>query len=348
MFEFDTVAGSLTAVADLTDINKPTQTVDWSPTGSCIAIGTNTPNDNEFRVYFFDQETEEVAVVSEFDRGSSTVRAVRWSRTTDSLAVGGDDNIIYVYRSVFTGSDPSDPDGPGAVDRCFVWTDICVVLNNNITLNGRCILFSGSSSIDGRGHCLTLTSDSRIFVDNDSTLLMENLTIKGVNNRIIGSFDNSSTYSLKDVEWYLDGNYTFTKGHFDVISDFHVIGNGQTFAYQSEVASKIEECGRMILGEGLTFSYDPVTASLDLLQLTADTSELILHGATLHSTSTGLQLFKGKLIVDRQSFISSEGTVESEAITFGDGINSSNDLCIEIFPGATLDVIDGCVVYNDA
>jgi len=348
VIEFDPVAKSLTIVADLTNINKTTQTVNWNSAGSCIAIGTETPNNNEFRVYFFDQEAETTKVISEFDQGNDTVRAVRWSRTADSIAVGGDDNIIYIYNSMFSEGDTSDPDGPGAIDRCFVWNDICVVLNHNITLNDRCILFSGCSSIDGRGHCLTLTPDSRIFVDTDSTLLMENLTIKGVNNRIIGAFDDSSTYSFKDVEWYLDGDYTFTKGHFDVVSDFHVIGEGQIFGYQSEVASTIDDCGRMILDKGLTFSYDPVTASRNLLQLTADTSELILHGATLYSTSTGLQLLKGKLIVDRQSFISNEGTVESEAIVFGDGINGSNNLCVEIFPAATLDVVDGCVVYNDA
>lgn len=349
IYNVDVYSGSTTLLNQIAGINATTQTLDWAPSGRCLALGTSAPNTNEFRIYSFDTNTFKSVFSSGYDRGSDSVTAVRWSRTTNSLAVGGFDNIIYIYKNAFAPSvNPSDINGTGALNRCFTWSDVGVVLNNDIVLNGYCILFSGNSYIDGKDHCLWMTPDSRIFLDKKATLLMKNLTIKGIKNNIIGAFDDLSTFSLNNVEWSLDGNYTFTKGRLDVVGDFIVSGSGNTFSYKSQATSKIYEHGNMIVDKDAIFSYEPVTANRDLIQLTNSSSELTLRGATLHSTTTGIRLTKGIVTVDYKSTIASDGQIESTGISFGNGTQSANNVKIQILPAATMDIVGGCVVYNDA
>ena len=343
VLEFDPDAGTLTVVSEVTNLNKTTLTLDWTPSGNCIGIGTDSPNDDEIRSIYFNEVDQSVTQVSAFDTGSS-VRAVRWSRETNSVAIGGDDNIIYIYTQVFAGANPDDPDGPGAVSRCFTWSDICVSLNNNLSLNERCILFSGQCSFDGRGHTLTVTPGARIFVDTNSSLCLTNLTIEGVADRNIGFFDSTSTITLQNVNFILDNDYTVTKGHFDIFSDFNVQGNGHKFTYQSEVPTTIQDYGRMILDHNTTFSYDPVVANTNLLQLTTKNSQFVLRNSTLHASSN-MQLLTGRFITERRSSLT---TGSDSSVIFGDGVSSSNNLWIEIAAGATLDLVDGCVIYNDA
>ena len=104
----------------------------------------------------------------------------------------------------------------------------------------------------------------------------------------------------------------------------------------------------MIVDKDAIFSYEPVTANRDLIQLTNSSSELTLRGATLHSTTTGIRLTKGIVTVDYKSTIASDGQVESNGISFGNGTQSVNNVKIQILPAATMDIVGGCVVYNDA
>ena len=178
--------------------------------------------------------------------------------------------------------------------------------------------------------------------------MMKDLAIKGVYDSVIEAYDNSSTFSFSNAPWFLDGNYTFTKGRFDVIDDFVISGSGYTFSYQSQGISKIyDKGGNMIIDEGVVFSYEPVTANNNLIQLTAPAAQLTLRGSTLRSATIGLQLTMGTLLVDRTSNLINDSFVLGQEINFGDGLNSSNNLTIEILPAATLNVLSGCVTTND-
>ena len=55
----------------------------------------------------------------------------------------------------------------------------------------------------------------------------------------------------------------------------------------------------------------------------------------------------GTLLVDRTSNLINDSFVLGQEINFGDGLNSSNNLTIEILPAATLNVLSGCVTTND-
>jgi len=230
---------------------------------------------------------------------------------------------------------------------CYTYADLNLCLNCNVKLNDECLLFEGDSVINGRGNNLTLFDNAQITVAQNSTLLLKNITIKGINGTNINLLDSTSTMSLLNCTWILDDDYTFTMGHFDVVKDWHIKGKNQTFAYQSPEQSTIQECGRMIVDYKVTFSYDPITTDNDLLSLTNDTSQLILRGATLSSTATGLQLTKGKLLIERKSYVDSQATNVNEAISFGDGVSSTNNLNIQFFPGAVLQLTNGFLVDNN-
>lgn len=235
----------------------------------------------------------------------------------------------------------------GAVDCAGIFSNIDVCLNCNAKLQAT-LTFTGDSTLSGGGHCLTLSPDGEIEVGANSTLLIKDITIKDVAIDNIKCLDSSATISLKNVTWVLSDDYDFDTGHFDVISDFFVSGQGFSFAYKSDVVSTIGECGHMIINQDVILSYDPSIASGGLLQLTEATSQLELRSATLSSTSTGLQLTKGNFIVKGKSFITSTAAFESEAIQFGDGISSANNLTVQILPGAQLEIADGIVIQNDA
>lgn len=133
------------------------------------------------------------------------------------------------------------------------WGNLSVCLSCNILLKDVLITFSGNSMINGRNHCLTFDETSGIAVGPASTLLLKNIVIKGVKEGNIACLDHLSTISLKNVTYILDDDYTFSKGHFDVISNFNVIGDGFEFCYETPVESTIGECGQMILDSGVRF-----------------------------------------------------------------------------------------------
>jgi len=65
----------------------------------------------------------------------------------------------------------------------------------------------------------------------------------------------------------------------------------------------------------------------------------------MFSTSTGLRLTKGSLYIKSQTSIFSESNKLSEAISFGDGVNATNNLNIYIIDTGTLNIF-GYIIDN--
>src|SRR5581483_1107251 len=217
---------------------------------------------------------------------------------------------------------------------CATWSNLNVFLNNNLELSNVCLTFTGNSLIDGHGHCLTIDSTSTIIIGSNSSLALKNLIIVDVHDNIIQCADNTSTITFKNTQLELESNYSFTLGHFDIFGDLTIVGDGLTFAYQSPVASTIQSEARLILDHGLTFSYAPASSSQTLLSFVDSTAQLLLKGATLFATTTGMQLTKGKVVIDSNSFLSCDGTSGNQAILFGDGLSSANNITMQWLPAA--------------
>jgi hypothetical protein len=98
------------------------------------------------------------------------------------------------------------------------------------------------------------------------------------------------------------------------------------------------------------FYYAPIVANRDLLSMQDISSELYLNGCALATSSTGMRLTKGTLTVDSSNILIDvlfgTPTSLSESICFGDGI-ASDDLAINILPGAQLDLVNGILDYQN-
>jgi hypothetical protein len=228
---------------------------------------------------------------------------------------------------------------------CFTWDTVKVSLNCDMKMQNSCIKFSGLCTFNGGGNVLTLDSTSTIIIASGSSLMFKNITINGVSGTQLTAVDGTSTFSFQNVILELDGNYSFTVGKFDVVQNLEIAGNGFVFAYRTDQVSTVSSTGRLILDEGVTFSYDPRSSSKSLLRFSDVSAEFVLNSATLYSTTTGMSLTKGYMMVDGSSFLAAEGNTAATGITFGDGANAINNFCIEVMPAASLNILRGLVSY---
>jgi len=228
----------------------------------------------------------------------------------------------------------------------FTFDNLTMILHSDIFIQNCKIKFSGNSSINGNGKTITLLSTATIAIDSNTTLALQNVVIELTNEDHIKCTDNTSNLQLKNITWVQANNYTLPTGTLDITENFEILGPDTTFSYQSTTTSFIKENGKLILGNNVTFDYNPSISNNQLLNLTDNTSQIILNGATLHG-SYGLELTKGILELQRNATLSSDGTTENESIIFGDGSDSSNNLTIKMRPGNRLNVTSGKVLNKN-
>lgn len=330
-------AGTLTNTQLVNPGNNTVESVDFRPDGQCLGIGTNN---GHAIFYSFNSGTNMVTQTFDDNEGGITTD-LRYSPNSLFAGTGNHNHFVYIYLAGTGG-------GIGGAGACGNISNIVMILQDNLCLNAdQCITFSGNCFIKGNNKCFILEPGSEILIAPNSSLTFEDVTMQNVANNI-SCVDNTGQMIFQNTTWQLESNFTFTLGKFTVNKDFRVVGEDLIFAYQTTLTSQVLSNARFILDELVTFSYAPITANQDLVSLVDATAQLILRGATLHSTTTGLRLTKGQLVVENQSFISSEATMISQAMSFGDGINSFNDLTIHFEPAATLELVRGFALYNNS
>ncbi|MDR3550809.1 MAG: hypothetical protein P4L31_05305, partial [Candidatus Babeliales bacterium] len=92
---------------------------------------------------------------------------------------------------------------------------------------------------------------------------------------------------------------------------------------------------------GFFFDYNPGAAVQTLIQFIDATSQLLLNGATLHASGTGLLLTKGSMIAQGNSVVSC-----NNQINIGDGIGA-DDFAVTIAGGAQLNFLQGLLNYEN-
>ncbi|KKP35318.1 MAG: hypothetical protein UR26_C0006G0002 [candidate division TM6 bacterium GW2011_GWF2_32_72] len=350
--------------------------IDYSPLGTFIAVGIRNQT-NRLRLVSFDGAT----LTEELSKniGAANPFAVSWCYSGLHL-VTGQDSVIGVpelkgfefsptattinFTSGATfGSDVMDirwhpgdcAFGFGTIVGSVLpsmewvysftqgsfWDNVTVVLTRDLQVSGN-LKFSGNSAILGNGCSVELIGSGSLSVGINSSLLLENVTIKNVSGRDFSCEDSTSTVSLRNVDLIQVGDVIFDQGHFDVLGEFKISG-GYVFAYQTDQISTITSNGEFILDYGSTFSYNPTTSNRDLLAMVDETSVLTLNGATLYSTSTGLRLINGTLNIASRSYLISEGVVDADSISLGNDIAANN---LHIDPKADLKM-QGCVSYHN-
>jgi hypothetical protein len=206
--------------------------------------------------------------------------------------------------------------------------------------------FSGQVVLSGVGNTLQLGT-GQLILRPKTSLLIDGLTISGINGNNIRCMDNNCTLSFGNVVWVQSDTYTLSNGHIELLGTLSLEGTS-TFAYTSNRVSTITNFGNLYVDAGMTFSYAPLhSANRDLIVMETAKSLLTLNNATLASTTTGMRLINGLVAVEGTSRTLNDGAVAlSEGISFGNG-NPVNDVIVNFGAGATLNAETGILVYDN-
>lgn len=328
MYTFNSGASSLTLTSSQT-IGDSVYSVDWNINGECLEIGTDGG-----------------LLSGQMISGASSllgmglllgtlVGTVRWAPDGNYLAVGNNASQVLVYRRNMLD-----------LSSCFTLTDLNVQLTGDVAIKDTCVVFDGRGSINGNGNSLTFDSSCLASIGRSANILFSNMTLHGLQDTQLACLDNAATITFQNMTIVLDADYTFSTGRFDIVGDVCITGAGHSFIYTSTQQSKIQESSTLTLDSGVTFSYAPANQINNAICFRDATSILKLNNATLFATSAGLSLKKGTLLIDGASVLFSQGVNASQAICFGDGISSSNNVAVHFLPAGALSC-SGFIVDNN-
>lgn len=222
--------------------------------------------------------------------------------------------------------------------------------------------FDGQSVMNGNGKVLRLGTGGSLVLRPGAGVLFDNITIQGIKNTLNGGvastnircMDNTATLSLGTIVWTQDSAFTMSNGHFELLGIWDIMGS-TTFCYAGTETCTITKFGTMLVDNGMTFSYAPRNNNRDLIWMENESAILHLNGATLASTTTGLRLTRGTLIIDGictttnyDPVTLAQATSDSQAIAFGRGGHAANELTVIFNAGGTLDVTAGKLLYDNA
>jgi hypothetical protein len=318
MYSFNSGMSSLTLMSSQV-IGDPVYSVDWHTNGECLAIGTDNGLLSGLSIS---------NITSLLGLGillGTRVGTVRWSPNSNYLAVGTDASQVLIYRSNMLD-----------LNSCFTWTDLNIQLTNDVIIKNTCIVFDGRGSINGNGNSFTIDSSCLASIGRKASMAFSNMTLYGLQYAQLACLDNAVTVTFQNMTIVLDHDYTFSIGRFDIIGEVHIVGSDHSFIYTSTQQSIIHQNSSLVLDDGVTFSYAPVSQVNNAFTFVDSTSVLKLNNAIFFSSSMGVNLKKGSLHIDGASVLFSQGENVSQAISFGDGISSSNNVAVKIFPAGVL------------
>lgn len=243
--------------------------------------------------------------------------------------------------------------------------DITFELGKDITIS-RSFSFKGNIIINGRGLTLTLDHDDSIVLNSSNkSLVLKNLILKGIGGSVGRLRMNYATDSItfSNVDIYLEDDYSMNLGAFNFEGNVKFVGKDHSIVYTSAQQSTIFEQSSLIFDRGVTFSYaanvgvlsQNGTASSYLnsrnrLRMVDPTSIIVLDGATMHFTHTGLVLNNGTMIIKDHSVLKSVAAIDEG--TYGHGVPAvgeepvlGTNFYVNILSSAIFDV-QGRVIYS--
>ncbi len=297
----------------------------WSLDGMYLGVVKEYAFQNfETDVYFFDSDSQTLHLVTGYSSDLST-RGIRWSSNNAYLATGDSSGNILVFDF---NTAP------------FVFKNLKLFLRSELRAHAS-IIFQGDCAIYGDGNILDLDETATLKVAPNSSLILEDVVIKGINENIQCS-DNSSQIIFRDTKLGLDGNLTFSIGSFKIVNDVTINGDGM-FLYESVFSSTIDTKSQIILDAGVTYSFDPPVPRETLFYSVDKSATINLNGATIAAGRMGFSFLDGTLLVSRDSYLVSD--VDS-AITIGNQ-NALRDCYVDILTGVYLQINKGTLNYKN-
>jgi hypothetical protein len=227
-----------------------------------------------------------------------------------------------------------------------VFESLYLVLSSNLDISTT-LLFQGDCHIFGsNGGSITLKDGGAIIVDENSTLELHDLEIRGVGSNNIRCNDDSGSLVLENVRWLQEDNFSFNEGSLFFKNDVQFHG-GKEFVYTSAMTSTIASYSRVTFFEDMTFKLGLHVDTLqNPLYFTDATSQLNLTHCTLSATGSGLVLTRGTCTLDGKVTLDALGTTTQTGLILGTG-NQEDDITIRLQPGAAVQHNSGYWVYNN-
>lgn len=219
-----------------------------------------------------------------------------------------------------------------------------IVLKSNYALQGALTL-NNNCGLKGEGNILNFDGGS-LTVGQNSHIVLQNIVLNSIGSTDFSCTDSSGSITFDETKMIFAENFQFSDGALRFKNKNRLMGD-KIFAYQSNLTSTILADAILQFDSGFTFSYDPQNLSAELIEMIDDTSTLVLNGATLLATSSGLELTSGTLRVKRTSYVASDSEINlvtKRGISLG---NEVDDLNVVIAPEASLTLMQGVLEYRN-
>jgi len=243
-----------------------------------------------------------------------------------------------------------------------------VFLNGNITVPAGAVLqFTSNTIIDGQGHEIVLTNGApggQLYINGpaNTSLTLRNVTVRGVRDysgvsAIRVGKNVGQTLVLENVKMHLADDFSWWDGKLEIKKNTDLYGiytkdtwgamQQTLFNYYSSEDCTITADSTLSVDMTLAFIYYPTDASNYHIKFSDTSARLFLNGCTLYvSQDIGLRLLKGHLIFDHRTILQSDGAIKTaQSIQFGDGKKQSNDVIMDVLPGAKIEFEDAYVRY---
>lgn len=361
--------GTSLTVTTSAEIGEDVHGADWSPTGTYIAIGTET----SLRIYQHQLSPQSLLEVqSARISGLPGIGAVAWDRTGSYLVAGTQGglsssfNIYYFDKTAQTltlqSTFPSSSDigevnwshsnrylcfennntdvvvtTTISLSKAFLFKDTDLVLNGDVHLIGS-LKFQGNCKISGRGNSISLRGAGEMIAQPGSKVVFEDVELQGVGSSRIRCLTDQASLTFRNSIINLSSDYTYSRGSLSFDQEVVLTGSNK-FIYSTALTSTINADSMLFIDRTTTFSYAPRVAKTGLIFMTDPTSYMYLNGCTLYSTRTGLSLTGGAIIFDDLVTMSSGARFDAEALRL------RSDLNIIINGGAQLNLF-GRIKYE--
>jgi WD40 repeat protein len=222
-----------------------------------------------------------------------------------------------------------------------------IILRGNLSIPAsKVIHITDDTIIDGKGNMLEIGENSQIFVDHDVTLTMRNVLIYNKRNNPLNSciklashrsmlaFDNSVLAAQND--------FSFNRGHLFIHNDFVFTGTS-AFIYTSPVASFVAPGSTLTFDVGTSFSFAPTSTTENIFILQDKSSIIYTNGISLYTTSSGMRLTTGRLLIDNKNDWHSKSETVPTSLTistsrsYGSGVITS----VDVSPGGLFLAVAG-------
>jgi len=226
-------------------------------------------------------------------------------RDTGTLVLGG----ALGFGSSVTMSSGGNIDGHGNQ----------LVLGGNLTLPAnKSFHLMSDTVINGLGNTLTIGDYGQLFVDNNMTLTLQNMTlVSGAKTSVfppIRCAGSGSKLVLDNVTLAPGADIPFYQGQLFIYNSVHFTGTS-ALVYSSPQSSFIMPSASLYFDTSTTFSFAPATASKNQIIMSSGTSSLVLNGCSFKVTDTGIRLTVGALTYQDSVVLDSKNGYSLSSLT---------------------------------